>query len=237
MNETDLALVVALIPKLAKHVKQGDTGEQGQKGDIGPTGPKGDRGPQGEQGPKGDKGDTGLTGPKGDKGDKGEKGDRGPQGRTGRSNFWHVGEGMPLATLGDDGDFYLDHTTGDIWERFERWVLMYPGALKGPAGDAAQNQGFYRTAGTSESKVKRIIAQVNPFSGYHLNDEDSANPVKYYGYTREVQVTGDEFYILRVDNSADPITYRYTVEGTDYATAWTNRASLTYARLNEVDIP
>lgn len=138
----------------------------------------------------------------------------------------HPGFKPPKPELGKNLDWYLDRNDGSWWRK-ERgaWELMYKYPRAGVSG------------GLSERSVKEIIANVNPFSGYHLNDEDSANPVKYYGYTREVQETGDEFYILRVDNSADPITYRYTVDGADYDTAWTNRASLTYARLNEVDIP
>ncbi|WP_373083983.1 hypothetical protein [Zhongshania sp.] len=131
--------------------------------------------------------------------------------------------GVPDSSVGESGQWYLDRNNGSWWAKIGgAWELLF----KYPKGGVS--------GGLSERSVREIIANVNPFSGYHLNDEDSANPVKYYGYTRE---NSDDFYILRVDNSADPITYRYTVEGADYATAWTNRASLTYARLNEVDIP
>lgn len=189
MQATDIATVVALIGQ-AKHIKRGDKGEPGQKGDIGPAGPQGPRGPQGEQGPKGDKGDTGLTGPKGDKGDKGERGDRGAKGDPGQSTRWHVGEGGPFSNQGSEGDFYLDHTSGDIWERFvERWVLIAPEALKGPPGDPGQNQGFFRTAGTSEQKVRRIIEASVPEVRYTAVDTTTTDTDQVLVCTDEVMVT------------------------------------------------
>jgi hypothetical protein len=87
--------------------------------------------------------------------------------------------------------------------------------------------------GLSEAKVRELINAMNPFGGYRLSDEDSSGDVRYYGYVKE---NGTLWYITRIDNTVDPITYRYTVDAADYATAWPARATLTYSNLQEVDI-
>ncbi len=135
------------------------------------------------------------------------------------------GYGVPLSHIGQPSDWYLDRRDGSWWEKVgDVWELRYKYPKAGVSG------------GLSEQSVREIIARVNPFSGYHLNDEDSIGLVKYYGYTREIQEDGDHFYILRIDDTLPEITLRYSVDGADYDAAWTNRASLTYKRLNEVDI-
>lgn len=126
----------------------------------------------------------------------------------------------PRSDIGNQGDWYLDRANGDWWEKSDSWNIIYK-----------NKRASY--GGYSDQMVREVIASVNPFSGYHLSDEDSPNPVKYYGYVRE---NGADWYILRIDSSTDPITYRYTVNAADYATAWTNRATLAYSNLQEVDI-
>jgi hypothetical protein len=54
---------------------------------------------------------------KGPQGDKGEKGERGADGAT-----WHAGEGVPPASLGSDGDFYLDQLVGDAYRKSGGWA-------------------------------------------------------------------------------------------------------------------
>lgn len=61
------------------------------------------RGPQGIQGVKGDTGDTGATGSPGSPGARGSK--------------WFTGAGSPSGVGGSvAGDFYLDTSTGDVYE-------------------------------------------------------------------------------------------------------------------------
>jgi hypothetical protein len=88
--------------------------------------------------------------------------------------------------------------------------------------------------GLSEAKVRELINAMNPLAGYHSSDEDSANDIRYYGY---VKANSADWYIDRIDSTTDPISTRYTVDAVDYATAWTNRATLTYSNLQEITIP
>lgn len=55
-------------------------------------------------------------------------------------------------------------------------------------------------------------------------DDGVSTNVKYYGF---IEPRGN-WYILKNDPSASAKTYRYAFGDSDYETAWTNRASLTY---------
>jgi hypothetical protein len=91
------------------------------KGNI--KGPAGIAGPPGAQGPAGPTGSTGSQGPPGAQGTPGEK--------------WSSGAGPPVGTAPGTsvGDWYLDTTTGDIWEKTTTsgWTLR--GNIKGSKGD------------------------------------------------------------------------------------------------------
>lgn len=67
---------------------------------------------------KGDKGDTGSTGPEGPKGENGKDGEDGNDGKDGKDGAtWHSGKGAPAADLGNEGDFYFNEETGDIYKK------------------------------------------------------------------------------------------------------------------------
>ena len=130
----------------------GATGSQGPKGDPGVQGPQGIKGDTGAQGVKGDTGDTGAPGAtgsqgpqgvKGDKGDPGVQGIQGPQGATGSTGStgapgekWFTQAGAPAGATGAVGDWALDSTNGDYYEKTgaSSWTLR--GNLKGPQGAA-----------------------------------------------------------------------------------------------------
>src|SRR5699024_6820224 len=60
------------------------------------------------------------------------KGEDGEDGEVG--TIWFVDEGEPEADLGDEGDFYLDESTGDYYKKTsEGWELR--GNLKGEDGE------------------------------------------------------------------------------------------------------
>lgn len=89
-----------------------------------------------------------------------------------------------------------------------------------------------------ERRIRNMIQEAivassttSPLSGYRIADEDSSGDVKYYGYTKD---DSPLWYVLQVDHSVDPITYRYSRGSADYATNWTNRAGLTYSRLTDL---
>jgi hypothetical protein len=83
--------------KSSNTITWNQTGPQGLKGDTGAPGPAGPQGLKGDTGPQGLKGDTGAAGP------------QGPQGAAGADGHTILnGAGAPDATIGHDGDFYLD---------------------------------------------------------------------------------------------------------------------------------
>lgn len=87
---------------------------------VPPTpGPQGPAGPQGPQGVKGDKGDTGSQGVPGTPGET-----------------WFTGAGAPAGGLAGSvvGDWYLNSTNGDYYEKTAAAVWTLRGNLKGPQG-------------------------------------------------------------------------------------------------------
>jgi hypothetical protein len=119
----------------------GATGPQGPQGDPGATGAQGPAGPAGSTGPQGAKGDKGDTGPTGPQGATGATGAQGPQGATGAQgpqgipgSKWWTGAGAPPAATGAVGDWYLDSTAGDYYEKTGSSAWTLRGNLKGPTG-------------------------------------------------------------------------------------------------------
>ena len=59
---------------------------------------------------------------------------------------------------------------------------------------------------------------------YEFSDEDNATSIQYYGW-----LNADGYWIIqKLNRSGNPITNRFISGKTDYATAWANRASLSY---------
>lgn len=129
---------------------QGEVGKRGVQGERGLQGLKGDKGDRGERGPRGERGLQGETGRQGERGLRGEPGPPGrlptmpgggvalpgppgPPGPPGVGSHWLTGAGAPSPMLGEDGDFYLDSTSGDYYEKIGGvWTLE--GNLQGPPG-------------------------------------------------------------------------------------------------------
>jgi hypothetical protein len=58
----------------------------------------------------------------GEQGPAGVAGPAGPAG-TGSGTVWYSGAGVPSNLLGEDGDFYLDKTSGDVYTKeLGSWV-------------------------------------------------------------------------------------------------------------------
>ena len=82
-------------------------------------------------GPSGSSG----TGPTGPPGPAGPTGSTGPTGATGDSTEWLTGAGAPGGGTGQNGDFYLDTTNGDVYGPKTGGVWGAPVAnIKGPTG-------------------------------------------------------------------------------------------------------
>lgn len=105
----------------------------GPAGPQGPPGTPGVAGAPGASGPPGATGGTGLIGPAGSPGPPGPQGLAGPGGTK-----WFSWTGTPNQNLGGLLDYYLDLTTGDVWQKVTNdagpvWVLQ--GNLRGLKGD------------------------------------------------------------------------------------------------------
>jgi len=79
-----------------------------------------------------------------------------------------------------------------------------------------------------EISVSATATSDDPTLKYLISDTDAADTVKYYGFLDK----DGNWYIMQEDTSAG--TYRYTKGSADYATNWTDRASLTYELFSEV---
>lgn len=138
----------------------------GSQGPPGPEGPEGPTGPEGPQGPIGDPG-----GPPGPEGPPGPIGPEGPQGPTGETEEWIAGLGVPLTGVGQDGDWFIDNSTGDIYEKVSS-VWQFRGNIRGPIGltGPAGPQGEVGPAGASFSSYwyewKTNTAETDPAPGF-----------------------------------------------------------------------
>ena len=117
----------------------GATGPTGLTGATGATGIQGTAGTAGAAGAVGATGPTGLTGATGATGLQGTAGTAGAAGATGATaNTWYGDSGSPSNSLGIDGDFYLDQSSGIAYKKGTgtpgQWALYT--SLKGSNGSA-----------------------------------------------------------------------------------------------------
>lgn len=87
------------------------------------------------------------------------------------------------------------------------------------SGGSTMPPSFYGETGPERQYVDLL-------AGYYLADTDEVTTTKYWGFTKSDGV----HYILKETTSSGILSYRYYSGGTDtdYATAWTNRASKSY---------
>ncbi|WP_298298943.1 hypothetical protein, partial [Hydrotalea sp.] len=93
----------------------GATGNTGQTGTTGQTGAAGATGSSGATGQSGATGPQGATGAQGLQGIQGITGVTGPTGNNGASIL--SGNGTPANSLGNNGDIYIDISTGNIYQK------------------------------------------------------------------------------------------------------------------------
>jgi hypothetical protein len=142
----------------------GATGPTGEAGVTGPTGDTGSTGATGPQGPKGSAGTNGVTGAQGPTGSVGATGagitgSTGPTGSTGATGSgvtgptgqsFRTGSGVPLISLGINGDTYLDTVAYNIYVKSSGvWNLTTN--IKGSTGTtgATGGTGATGTAGSN----------------------------------------------------------------------------------------
>ena len=104
----------------------GATGAQGSPGAAGAQGIPGTPGTQGPQGLKGDPGNQGIQGIPGNPGSTGAPGAPGA--------LWRSGAGAPAGALGIVGDWYLNDSNGDIYEKTGASTYTLRDNLTGPQG-------------------------------------------------------------------------------------------------------
>jgi hypothetical protein len=143
---------------------------------IGPQGPKGDKGETGATGatgatgPTGATGATGATGPTGATGATGATGPTGPAGAAGADGAtWLSGSGVPAASLGKNGDFYLNTATSDVYNKASgTWTAV--ANIQGATGATGASgitgpQGIQGPPGittVNSSSILYVDATINP---------------------------------------------------------------------------
>jgi hypothetical protein len=174
-----------------------------QTGPQGPAGQTGATGAQGPQGQTGQPGATGATGPQGPQGATGAQGPAGPQGTAGTAgtngNTVLNGTGAPSASIGNDGDFYIDIAADVLYGPKTEGAWPATGtSLIGPAGPAgtfsgqlASPDGQYSLSVTDSGIV---------LSGPVGSATIDANGVSINSTTGEVDVIGNG---VRVRASTD----------------------------------
>lgn len=109
-------------------------------------------------------------------------------------------------------------------------TLDYEVATTGTGtGQYVSVQNFPAVISGSEVPVSLNNPQdIDPTAFYKISDIDSSGDPAYYGY---VKADGG-WYIMRYSESSGQA--RYVKGSADYSTNWTNRASLSYSRFDEV---
>ncbi|HEV2804203.1 MAG TPA: DNRLRE domain-containing protein [Chthoniobacterales bacterium] len=106
-------------------------------GPAGPQGPPGTPGAIGATGPPGSAGSVGPIGPAGSPGPQGPQGVAGPSGTK-----WFSSTGPPAQNVGTVSDYYVDLTTGDVWQKISGqtglvWAVQ--GNIRGQPGPSGSD--------------------------------------------------------------------------------------------------
>lgn len=111
-------------------------------------------------------------------GTQGPPGPSGPAGPTGNAEEWHAGAGAPAGGLGVIGDFYLDTSSGDVYEKTGASTWTNVGNIKGPQGPAGGGVAnaysvISGTSGTANSVSSDTISIVGADSSITTTASDS----------------------------------------------------------------
>ncbi|MFN2621832.1 MAG: DNRLRE domain-containing protein [Chthoniobacterales bacterium] len=130
---------------------------------IGPAGPQGAPGAPGIAGPTGPPGATGSIGPVGPAGSQGSQGPQGVAGPAGTK--WFSWSGPPEQSLGGLSDYYLDLTSGDVWQKVSNeggtaWALQ--GNIRGLQGPSGANGAAGETGPIGLTGPMGVAGSVGP---------------------------------------------------------------------------
>lgn len=203
---------------------QGEVGPQGLKGDQGIPGVSDIPGPQGEVGPQGVKGDTGadsiVPGPQGEIGPQGLQGDPGPQGDPGVDGIdnakWHSVAGPPDPGLYVVDDWYLDSTTGDVYEKTDATTWVLRANITGPAGAGGTGGSGGPAAPAPLLRVSKPPAS-NIAAGvvipYAVVDDDSESGWNATTHAYTVSVTGAYLVVMTMQTQNNKPAPVFRVNG------------------------
>lgn len=240
---------------------QGLTGPQGDTGPQGATGPQGETGPAGADGATwydGSGAPAGTLGADGDYyldtgtgdvyekaagawsvianivGPQGVKGDTGPAGADGAT--WHDGAGVPASALGVDGDYYLDTSSGGVYEKAAgAWSVI--ANIAGPQGDKGEGVPIGGTTGQVLAKASATdydtawidgggggvgvalsgssSLYVTKSATYVITNYSSFSAYSVAASAGTVSITGDTI-TYDAPSTDGTTTLTVTVDGTDY---------------------
>jgi hypothetical protein len=118
-NAGDWQVVLNVRPKDGIDGKDGEKGEKGDRGATGLAGERGKAGRDGKDGKDGKDGRDGVDGARGKDGKDGRDGSR-----------WYAEKGKPTYTIGKKGDFFINSTTGDFYQKTSDLSWVKKGSLK-----------------------------------------------------------------------------------------------------------
>lgn len=133
---------------------------------------------------------TGPAGPQGPQGEQGKQGEQGPQGIPGAAGSTiYSGSGSPATSTGQDGDYYLDKSTGNLYGPKTGNGWGNPVSLKGSQGNqgAAGPQGpagAQGPAGQNGKEGSQIL------SGSSVPVDTTGNVGDYYWDTSSFTLYG-----------------------------------------------
>ncbi len=114
---------------------------------------------------KGEQGEQGEPGQNGQQGQQGENGENGEDGAA-----WLVGEGAPTASMGVDGDFYLDKTDAVIYQKIAG-VWEYVLTIRGESGgEEGETPTVEKVTVTYSSGTDITYASVEVTKGEYLDE-------------------------------------------------------------------
>lgn len=177
---------------------KGSAGAAGTKGDTGLTGQTGPAGATGSQGPAGQTGATGQTG---------------ADGKAGSSVL--SGSGVPEASLGSDGDTYLDIDTGDIYKKADgAWSKT--GNIKGDTGATGQT-GADGKAGYSSYIVDSVAKTFDIYDVFGLMSFRSNvnNGFTFEGWTVSLENNVDLENLVWSPIGTETAPFKGTFDGND----------------------
>lgn len=101
-------------------------------------------------------------------------------------------------------------------------VLKLRTAANNYVSGAATNSGNFKVS--LEEFEPGAILPTSVYSINNVDDDGNDANANYYGFEK----ADGGWYIMKEDKSTNPIVYTYSTGASDYATAWTNRASQSY---------